>query len=140
MTPEECTCKLELAKKYTKNFEEYGKMILLNNDMNSPFWTENRECTKMYALKKENNQEQTNNNNGNQTTGWSVADRNQALEDCIGNPGSAKSKSTTLCECLIGKAEAVFSSYSEMKKSANNNTDFQNGLKDCEQNSGNRDN
>jgi len=129
---DECSCKLAIAEKFSKSYENYEEMVITNNDSSSDFWREFQKCSDKYSQNKDAKQNQSFNTDNNTKKGWSTDDRNQAMNDCIGKPSSDKGHSAEICNCMISKAEVSFSSYSEMKRTADNNVQFQNSLKDCE--------
>ena len=63
--------------------------------------------------------------------GWSADDRKKLMDDCVRKPGSEKGYSNEVCSCYLDKAEAIFSSYNEMKDKGKNNSEFQKDMEDC---------
>ena len=90
-------------------------------------------CNSKTDTKKDETTKDAKNSNTETKKGWSEEDKKQAMTDCIGDPNSEKGNSSQLCDCMLGKGEALFSSYTEMKKNAESNTEFKNVMKECEE-------
>ncbi len=60
--------------------------------------------------KEDNNGGKRNNARGG---GWSSQDRNQFLRDCNGSAGAGSSQAKQICECVLSKLEAQYTSLAE---------------------------
>lgn len=76
--------------------------------------------TKKEEVKKDEVKKDTKENNTETKKGWSDNDRKQFHDDCV-NQFNTMQNASGYCDCGLPKAEAIFTSYDDMKKGNDRN-------------------